>query len=93
MTQRTRRRPFVRLAQATYPVCLLRESVEGTMKVVTFARFVARGIALSWRAGKGLFLASTLSSVVGAVVVPLQILLLAATIDLVPEPGRLGVGR
>ena len=54
------------------------------MKVVTFARFVARGIALSWRAGKGLFLASTLSSVVGAVVVPLQILLLAATIDLVP---------
>ena len=54
------------------------------MKVVTFARFIARGIALSWRAGKGLFLASTLSSVVGAVVVPLQILLLAATIDLVP---------
>ena len=55
------------------------------MKVVTFARFVARGIALSWRAGKGLFLVSTLSSVVGAVVVPLQILLLAATVDLVSE--------
>ena len=53
------------------------------MKVATFARFVARGIVLCWRAGKGLFLASTLSSVVGAVVVPLQILLLAATIDLV----------
>jgi ATP-binding cassette subfamily B protein len=53
------------------------------MKVVTFARFVARGIALCWRAGKGLFLASTLSSVLGAVVVPLQMLLLAATVDLV----------
>jgi ATP-binding cassette subfamily B protein len=53
------------------------------MKMVTFARFVARGIALCWRAGKGLFLASTLSSVLGAVVVPLQMLLLAATVDLV----------
>ena len=53
------------------------------MKVVTFARFVARGIALSWRAGKALFLASTLASMVGAVVVPLQMLLLAATVDLV----------
>ncbi|MDE0220478.1 MAG: ABC transporter ATP-binding protein [Spirochaetaceae bacterium] len=55
------------------------------MKVVTFARFIARGIALSWQAGKALFLASTLASVVGAVVVPLQILLLATTIDLVPS--------
>jgi ATP-binding cassette subfamily B protein len=53
------------------------------MKVVTFARFVARGIALCWRAGKAVFLASTLSSMVAAVVVPLQMLLLAATVDLV----------
>ena len=55
------------------------------MKVVTFARFIARGIALSCQAGKALFLASTLTSVVGAVVVPLQIVLLATTIDLVPS--------
>ena len=61
------------------------------MKMVTFARFVARGIALCWRAGKGLFLASTLSSVLGAVVVPLQMLLLAATVDLVA--GVAGSGR
>ena len=55
------------------------------MKVVTFARFIARGIALSCQAGKALFLASTLTSVVGAVVVPLQIVLLATTIDLIPS--------
>ena len=53
------------------------------MKVVTFARFVARGVALCWRAGKALFLASMLSSLVTAVIVPLQILLLATTVDLV----------
>ena len=63
------------------------------MNVVTFARFIARGIALSCQAGKALFLASTLTSVVGAVVVPLQIVLLATTIDLVPKRGRLRVGR
>ena len=53
------------------------------MKVVTFVRFVARGIALCWSAGKALFLASILSSLVTAVIVPLQILLLATTVDLV----------
>ncbi|MDD9988338.1 MAG: ABC transporter ATP-binding protein [Spirochaetaceae bacterium] len=55
------------------------------MKVVTFARFVARGIALCWGAGKVLFLGSMLSSVVAALVVPLQILLLATTVDLVSD--------
>ena len=53
------------------------------MKVVMFVRFVARGIGLCWRAGKALFLASMLSSLVTAVIVPLQILLLATTVDLV----------
>ena len=53
------------------------------MKVVAFVRFVARGIGLCWRAGKALFLASMLSSLVTAVIVPLQILLLATTVDLV----------
>ena len=48
-----------------------------------FVRFVARGIGLCWRAGKALFLASMLSSLVTAVIVPLQILLLATTVDLV----------
>ncbi len=55
------------------------------MKVVAFARFLARGVALCWGAGRVLFLASTLSSVVVALVVPLQILLLATTVDLVSE--------
>ena len=63
------------------------------MKVVTFARFVARGIALCWGAGKVLFLGSMLSSVVAALVVPLQILLLATTVDLVSDVVGFGVGR
>lgn len=53
------------------------------MKAPAFLRFVARGIALCLGAGKTLFLASTLSSLVAAAIVPLQILLLAATVDLV----------
>ncbi len=48
-----------------------------------FARFLARGVVLCWGAGKVLFLASMLSSVVVGAVVPLQIVLLAATVDLV----------
>ena len=53
------------------------------MKAPAFLRFVARGIVLCWRAGKGLFLAGALSSMAAAAIVPLQILLLAATVDLV----------
>ncbi len=53
--------------------------------MVTFVRFLARGIALCWRAGRVEFLASTLSSVVVALIVPLQILLLATTVDLISE--------
>ena len=63
------------------------------MKVVTFVRFVARGIALCWSAGKALFLASMLSSLVTAVIVPLQILLLATTVDLVSGAAGSSVGR
>ena len=49
--------------------------------MVTFVRFVARGIALCWRAGKVLLITSLLSSVLTAVIVPLQLLLLATTVD------------
>ncbi len=62
------------------------------MKAVTFLRFVARGIVLCWGAGKALFLASALLSVAAAAVVPLQILLLAATVDLVSGVAVAGSG-
>ena len=49
--------------------------------MVRFLRFVGRAFALCWRAGKVLFITSLLSSVLTAVIVPLQLLLLATTVD------------